>query len=123
MSNPVTLRAATHTVTIATGASLSSGSEIFPPDVKFVAFVPDDAWDTNVVSFQMTYDGTTWVNVNTKDALSGEYATGSVVKSTYTPIDIPLFYGACGVKVRSGTSASAVNQSGATVITLVLACL
>jgi hypothetical protein len=120
MPNPEIILATAHTVTIATGASLSGASERLDPGVRVIGFITDSAWDTNVMSFQGSIDGTNFFNLNFKDASGGEYATGSVVASTYTPVDIGTFFGLRYIKVRSGTSAAAVNQNGASVVTLVL---
>ena len=111
-------------VTIATGASLSGASIALPEGLSLVGFETDAEWDANAVSFQgLSTDGSTWKNIYTKDALGGEYLTGSVAASTYTPIDPAVFYGKKSFKFRSGTSATPVNQSGATTINLVFASL
>lgn len=106
-------------VTIAAGASLSGASTLLPAGLSLLGIETDAAWDTNVVSFQkLGDDGSTWKNINSEDAL-GEFATGPVVASTYTPLSLATFYGCKSLKVRSGTSASPANQVDATVVTLV----
>jgi len=103
------------TVTIADSASLSD--EIDLGDAVLVALQPDSAWDTNAVSFQargadpalgtLKYEG---VEVSFAAVAAEDFVTFSPSK----------FAGVRFLKVRSGTAGSAVNQSGASVVTLIL---
>jgi len=108
------------TVTIANGAAVSGvcalGSR---PDLWPVGMVADAAWDTNAVSFQGSFDGANYFDV--LDVDSGlEYSIAGVVKEKLLPLKFQNFLCCEYIKVRSGTSASPVNQSGATVVTLTL---
>lgn len=103
------------TVTVATGASLSGASAEL--DGRLVGIQLDAEWDTNAVTFQMSLDGSNWSNVYKEGT---EYSLAGVVASSYNSVDMNVFLGARYVKARSGTAGSAVNQSGATVVTLVL---
>lgn len=105
----------TKTAAIANGASLSAAAEL--KQLKTLAFVTDAAWDTNAVTFQGSYDGTNFFNLWNDQ---GEYSIAAVPASTYVSINIGVFLGLHSVKVRSGTSAAAVNQNGATTITLIV---
>ncbi len=106
------------TVTIADSASLSGASAT--PDgggeLILMGFQTDSAWDTNAVTFQGLVPGGSFANVFGDTA---EYSIAGVVASTFYAVDPLKFTAFESIKVRSGTSGSAVNQSGATVITLV----
>jgi hypothetical protein len=104
----------TTTVTIADSASLSGASAALRG--RLVAIITDSAFDTNAVTFQVSHDASTYTNLYNEGT---EYSIAGVVASAYNRVDAAMFYGARTVKVRSGTAASAVNQSGATVVTLV----
>ena len=103
------------TVTIADSASLSD--EIDLGDAVLVALQPDSGWNTNAISFQargvdnalgtLKYEG---VEVS---------AAGVVALDTVT-FSPSKFAGVRFLKVRSGTAGSAVNQTGASVVTLIL---
>jgi hypothetical protein len=105
----------TKTVTIANGAALSGASADLAGGA-LVAIIPDSAWDTNAVTFQASLDGTNWFNLYNGGT---EYSLAGVVASAFCAVDPDLFLGARYVKVRSGTGAAAVNQTGAVVVTLV----
>jgi hypothetical protein len=103
------------TVTVANGASLSGAASL--KELKVLAFVTDAAWDTNAVTFQGSFDGTNFFNLWNDSA---EYSIAAVPASTLVAINPVNFMGLHSVKVRSGTSAAAVNQVGATVVTLIV---
>jgi hypothetical protein len=105
------------TVTIANGASLSGAGVILPDHGRLVGIITDAEWDTNAVTFQACVDGTNFFNLYDEGT---EYSLAGVVASTYNRVDMNVFLGVRQVKVRSGTAAAAVNQVGATTITLVL---
>ena len=104
---------AADSVTIANGASLS-GALILGLRSLFALELPA-AWTTAAVTFAVSRDGTTYVPLNDVD---GEVTIGSAVAvaSAGISVDPVLFAGWSHVKVRSGTSASPVNQGGARVV-------
>lgn len=106
------------TVTIAAGQSLSNASVSLPRDIIPIALETDAAWDTAKISLQaLGDDGVTWKEVWAKDG-TALYETGSVTANGYIPIDIGAIMDCKALKVRSGTAASAVNQTDATVVTI-----
>lgn len=119
-SSPVVLAdgMATVTATIANGASLSAEVDL-GLGLHVVGIITDSAWDTNVMSFQAaTASGGTFVDVYT--IAGSEIVTGSLVASHWHAFDPVDLRSVRYLKVRSGSSGAAVNQSGATVVTLVL---
>jgi hypothetical protein len=105
------------TVTIANGASLSGVAQLLPTSGRLIGVITDAAWDTNAMTFQASVDGTTYVNLYNAGT---EYSMAGVVASAYNAVNPDVFSGARYARVRSGTSAAAVNQVGDTVITLVM---
>lgn len=116
------------TVTIANGASLSdaevcglldaaSGGYYKLGELYPVSITPDAAWDTNAITFQAAGPDGVFANVYDRDTMAEYSITGAVKQITY-PIAWQNFLGACYIKVRSGTAASAVNQNGDTVLTI-----
>lgn len=109
------------TATIANGASLSGAVQV---SGKLVGIVIPAAWTSAAVTFQGSAD-----NVNFYDiydgALSGAaertMQSASVVANRLYPLSLNDWIGVNYLKVRSGTSASPVNQGGARVFTLMLA--
>lgn len=104
-----------NSVTIANGESLS-GAVTMNPDWKLIAVMPASTWDTAAMTFQISIDGTTFANVYNE---ATEYSLSSVVAAGYNRIDMLMFLGARAIKVRSGTAASATNQTSETTVTLV----
>ena len=104
----------TETVTIANGASLSGATSEL--DGRLVAVMTDSAWDTNSMTFQVSFDGSTYYNLYDD---VGEYTISSVVASTCRSVNLNNFIGARYIKVRSGTSGAAVNQNGDTVVSII----
>lgn len=105
----------TTTVTIADSASLS-GASIDLGGYGLVGLMTPSGWSTQAITFQVSQDGSNWFNLYDKD---GEVVLASVPASAYVALNPATFYGARYVKVRSGTSGSAANQSGGDVVTLV----
>jgi hypothetical protein len=104
------------TVTIANGASLSGASADLAGN-GVVGIITAAAWDTNAVSFQGSLNGTDWYNLYNGGT---EYSLAGVVASAFCAVNKDLFLGTRYVKVRSGTAGAAANQTGATVVTLVV---
>lgn len=106
--------------TIANGASLSTAVDISGGVI--VGLILDSAWDTNIITFQVSLDGATFVNLyddagnevqvpSTAAVASRAIANAGVLEKL-----APWKH----LKVRSGTSGSAANQTGATVVSLVV---
>ena len=103
------------TVTIASGESLSGSIDFssFTP----VALVMPSAWTAASITFQASHNNSTWGNIYDKD---GTEYTLTTAASRYVLLNPADFASVRGLKVRSGTAASAVNQEAARTITLVL---
>jgi hypothetical protein len=92
-------------VTIASGQSLSAAVCV-GAGVPIVLTMPD-AWTAADITFQTSHDGVTYRNLY--DGVN-EVKITSPVAGTNVPLDAISFAAARFVKVRSGTSAAAVNQ-------------
>lgn len=104
------------TATIANGASLSAAVNIAHMDL-FAIEMPA-AWTAASLTFQGSYDGTTYSDLY-DDA--GNEVTFTVDASRYVLIRTPAqFFGLKKLKVRSGTTGSAVNQGAARSINLIV---
>lgn len=105
------------TVTVANGAALSGASGDLKDLGQLVAVLTDSAWDTNAITFQGSIDGTNFFDIYEEGS---EYSvTGAAASKAYT-VDVQVFMPYSYIKVRSGTGASPANQSGDSVVTLVL---
>lgn len=104
----------TSAATIAGGASLSGEVDLGAKTLVGIAMPA--AWDAADLTFQVSVDGTTWLDVQSTSAeLDYKAAAGQ-----YISVDPSLWRGANMLKVRSGTKAAAVNQTAQRVITLVI---
>jgi hypothetical protein len=110
----VSLALETRTVTIANGASLSDAVDL--GGRKLIAIDMPASWTAASLTFQASVDGTTFDNVY--DGATERSLT--VAASYYSMLNIGDWVGCRYLKLRSGTAASAVNQGGDRVITLVL---
>ncbi len=106
----------TPTVTIAAGESLSGATYI--GHQMWVALQMPAAWDTAVITFQASSDGVTYGDVFD---FEGNEVTLTTAASRYVTIDEAKI--GPWIKLRSGTTGSAVNQTLASVITLVMQAL
>lgn len=105
----------TKSATIANTASLSD--EIDLEENSLVAISMPATWTTANLTFQAaTVSGGTFQNVY--DAAGNELTVAAAASRVLT--DIPELAPLRFIKIRSGTSGSAVNQSGDRVITLIL---
>ncbi len=106
----------TTTVTIANGASLSGAADL--DQYTLAAVVLPGTWTAAALTFQVTYDGTNYFDLSDKD---GEVSISSTVAVASKAIALEpyKFLRVAGVKVRSGTSGTPVNQGGARILTLV----
>lgn len=112
------------TATILAGAGgLSDAQKV---DGKLSGVILTSAWVTAAMTFQGSRDGTVWFDL-------WDTATGTAVERTIAAANLPTsngrflalnlgdWIGLNWVKVRSGTSASPVNQTGGASIDLILA--
>lgn len=102
--------------TIANGASLS-GEVVIPDGLAPVGIIMPGTWTTATLSFEVSYDGTTFSPLFDG---SGEINPAAAA-SRYISLDPTKFRGVSRMKVRSGTSASAVAQGADRVLTVVFA--
>ena len=110
----------TVTATIANGASLSGAVDVGGVQLGgrvIVAIITPAAWTTAALTFQASDDGATFRNVY--DEYGTEYTVQAAV-DRHILIDAARFAGCRSLKVRSGTSGSAVNQGGDRSIGIVL---
>lgn len=119
----------TATATIADGASLSGAVDLQSAtgvyqtqyDPTVMALVTPSGWDTNDLTFQVSADGTTYVDLYRvgTDGTQAEYKIAGAVASRCYTLNPADFAGLRYLKVRSGTSGAAVNQSGAVSLKIV----
>jgi len=107
---------ATHTFTIAKDASLSAG--VYVGGARYFGIVMPAAWTEAAITFQVSPDGTTY-----QDLLNDGGTEVSVTAAAADNIGIATAATALApwawVKIRSGTSASAVTQAAARTLYLV----
>lgn len=95
----------TTSATITTGASLSAAVAL--GNKQLVGIAMPTTWDAAALTFQVSVDGTTFLEMQSTSAVVSYTAAAS----QYIAVDPTLWRGVNMVKVRSGTSGSAVNQS------------
>lgn len=105
------------TATIANGASLSNALLI--NEAMLVGIIMPGTWTTANLTLQGAgeNDESTFNNVYDKD---GTEVTINAAASRYITLEPAKFAGIKQLKIRSGTSGSAVNQGGARSIVAVL---
>jgi hypothetical protein len=108
-------RTITEPVTIGAGASLSGASSKFN-GYGLVGILTASTWDAAKLTFEGSNDGTNFFKIVTNAA---EYEVASVTGAACIAVDPNVFVAWDYIKVRSGTSASAVNQADETIVTLV----
>lgn len=111
------------TATIASGAALSGAVGL--GDKSLVGIQMPSSWTTADLTFQASPDGgVTWDELNVTDFTSADAVAAvqvhSPAASQRIAFDPKYFRGVNNIKVRSGTSASPVNQSGGAVLTLIV---
>ena len=84
---------------------------VVPEGCVLVGIYPDAAWDTQTISFQVSWDDLTFGVIYDGAAI---YSLAAAVKQKYYALDPTLFMGARQIKI-----ASAVGQGDDTVITCV----
>ena len=102
------------TATIAAGAALSA--EVPLGEKTLVGIIMPAAWTAASLTFQATPD-----DANFSELYEGAGNAVSIIAAAgqFVQIDPAKWRGITGIKVRSGTSGSPVNQSVQAVITLV----
>lgn len=101
--------------TIADATSLSD--EVILNGLTLVGVVVPSGWDAADITLEGSVDGTNFFDVH-DDA--GNELTITAAASRYITVDSTFTAGLQRIKVRSGTSALPVNQTGAVTIQLVL---
>lgn len=103
--------------TIASGAALGSGFKVYGG--RLVGIQMPSSWTTANLTFQVATDGSGGTYQNAEDD-AGNELTVTAAASLYLELDPKLFKGVTHVKVRSGTSATAVNQGADRILDFVL---
>lgn len=96
------------TVTIADNASLSDA--VHCNGLTLAALIVPSGWVAADVTFQASVDGTNWFNLY--HAGSDTEFTAEAAASRYIAVNRDNFRGVSRLKVRSGTAAAAVSQTG-----------
>ena len=102
------------TVTISSGGSLSP--EVGLGEKTLVGILMPAGWDAASITFQATPDD---VNFGELYNSGGTEVTFTVAAGQFIAVDPTLWRGITGIKVRSGTSASPVNQTANRTLTLI----
>jgi len=100
------------TVTIAASASVSSAVRVGGCSIANLEM--DSAWTPAAVSFQGSSDGVTYKEIYDVAGALTFTPTASVIH----PLDPSVFWAVRYVKIRSGLSGAAVNQSAARTLKL-----
>lgn len=103
------------TVVIAAGEALSGGIQL--GGLRLCGIILPSGWDAAGITFQGSADGTTYANLYDKTA---EVFVAPITGAAFVALDPATFAAVPYVKIRSGTSASAVNQVDSVTLTLVL---
>ena len=104
----------TQTVTIASGASLSP--EVALGEKTLVGIVMPAGWDAASLTFQATPDD---ANFSELQDGAGNAVSFTVSAGVFIAVDPTKWRGVTGIKVRSGTSGSPVNQTANRTLTLI----
>ena len=103
-----------NSVTITSGTSLSAALHL--DGTHPVALVMPAAWDAASITFQTSDDGTTWSNLYDS---SSEYTISSAGASRRIILNPSDFASVTYLKIRSGTSGAAVNQTADRIIKVI----
>lgn len=104
------------TATIANGASLSNVVDM--DTARLFAIQMPAAWTAAVLTFSVSFDGVTYADMYDVAGVEVSFTTSA---ARYLVLTNPVqWQGVRFVKVRSGTSAAAVNQAAERVLNLVL---
>ena len=107
---PDDIRYLNATIVVATSTTVSSAVTI-PDGCVLVGVYPDAAWDTQTLSFQVSWDDVTYAPLYDE---ATAYAFAGAVKQIYYAVNQNLFWGVRRIKIVSG-----VAQGDDTVITCV----
>lgn len=94
------------TAAIANGASLSGAVNL--GDSRAVMLMMPSAWTAAVLTFQVSRDGTNFKNLYDKD---GQEYTAQAAADRAVLLPLAEWAGIEHIKIRSGTSGAAVNQT------------
>ena len=108
----------TATAPIANGASLSGAVDLNRRGIA--GLIMPAAWTTAAITFQVSVDGITYVNLYDTNGEASLPATTVVAASRAIMLDPRAFVGCRYVKVRSGTSGSPVTQGQVSAITILV---
>lgn len=100
-------------VTISNGTSLSPAVAL--GNKLLVGIAMPAGWDAADLTFQVSIDGSTWLELQTTSAAVDYKAAAS----QFISIDPNLWRGVNQIKVRSGTSGVPVNQTADRQLTLI----
>jgi hypothetical protein len=107
----------TGTVTILSGASLSDAISL--ANRHLMSIIIPAAWTAAALTFQFSTDGITYYNAY---SLTAELTANTTATAANQIVNIPstdAFHSARYLKIRSGTSGTAVNQLANRVLTVV----
>ncbi len=108
----------TVSATIANGTALSGAINLGAQTL--VAIIIPAAWTAAAISFQASEDGgTTWYDVFDSTGTEVSIASANVVAGRRVTVDPTAYVGLDINKVRSGVTATPVNQGAARALTLV----
>ena len=109
----------TTTVSIANGASLSGAADL--NGANLTAILMPAAWTAAGLSFQGSFDGTTFGDIYARSTgLELVVPSAGVVASGLIMFEPGTLLGLQSIKIRSGTTGAAVNQGAARTLTLAL---
>lgn len=91
---------------IASGAALSDAIDL--GDLRAVRFAVPSAWTAAVLTFQVSYNGTTWADLYDE---AGAEVSYTLVAGKSMRLPFADWAGIRFFKLRSGTSAAPVNQA------------
>lgn len=109
----------TKTVTIANGQSLSDAADLGTG--RLVGIIMPAEWTTAALTFQANADAGATVYDVYDDATERTITSAGATASRFLALPLSDWLGMRGLKVRSGTGASPVNQGAARTIILVVA--
>lgn len=117
MTSPITPLAQPLSVTISSGTSITSATNL--KGRVLVGIIMPAAWDAATITFQMSdTEAGTYVNVI---GISESELELTAAASQYLAIDPVNLYGCNYIKVRSGNAAAAVNQTADRALILMVA--
>lgn len=100
--------------TIASGASLSAAVPLY--GYVFCGIYMPASWTAAAITLQASDDGSTWYDVYN----DGTEVSITAAAGQYIALDSSLFLGIRQLKVRSGTSATPVNQAAERTVKLMV---